>query len=341
VKPAIPPSWGFHFQKSRFDDQDELCSLLKGGSAEFIQKGRGAFEGNFTFVGLNSGTLQYGYIKLPHVGKGASMINRVGFLIRLDLRGEWICRGQSMDPRTIIYFPPRAEYQDVVPGNSSWAFVSFERETLERELLDRPGESSPLGSQGTHLFLPTQEAFEILRRRLKAVYAAVSTDPTLLDVPEARRGVEESVLSVLANALGSASRIRPASDSAALRSRLARQLDAYLSANTRDTVYLSDLCSVTGVSERTLRTVFQEHFGMSPVQYLKVRRMHHVRRALRRADSDRNTVQGVANRYGIWHLGRFAAEYRSLFGESPAETLKKSDETESSEAETLPARQIR
>jgi AraC family ethanolamine operon transcriptional activator len=115
-------------------------------------------------------------------------------------------------------------------------------------------------------------------------------------------------------------------------------VEAYLSVKTSDTVYLSDLCSVTGVSERTLRTVFQEHYGMSPVQYLKIRRMHHVRRALRRADSDRNTVQGVANRYGIWHLGRFAAEYRSLFGESPAETLKKSDETESLEVEAFPTR---
>ncbi|MCI0658294.1 MAG: helix-turn-helix domain-containing protein, partial [Acidobacteria bacterium] len=85
---------------------------------------------------------------------------------------------------------------------------------------------------------------------------------------------------------------------------------------------LADLCAVTGVSERTLRTVFQESYGMSPVQYLKLRRLHQVRRALRRADADLNTVQSVANRFGIWHMGRFAVEYRSLFGESPLETLK-------------------
>ena len=89
-----------------------------------------------------------------------------------------------------------------------------------------------------------------------------------------------------------------------------------------ETVYLADLCGVTGVSERTLRTVFQESYGMSPVQYLRLRRLHQVRKALRRADADLNTVQSVANRFGIWHMGRFAVEYRRLFSESPLETLK-------------------
>jgi AraC-like DNA-binding protein len=322
MKSAAPQYSNSHFQTTAFGDQDELASLLKGGDAEFIQKGRGAFEGNFTFVGLDAGTLQYGYVKLPHIGKGVSLVNRVGFLVRLDLRGEWTWRGQSMDRRSIIYFAPRAEYQDSAPGDSSWAFLSFEREVLERELLDTPGSGSPLSPQGNRLFLPRADSFEMLRRRLKAVQAAVMTDPSLLLVPEVRRGMQESVISVLANALGSASRIRPVSDGAAARTRLARDVDAYLEARKGDTVYLSDLCSVTGVSERTLRTIFQQTYGMSPVRYLKVRRMHQVRRALRRADADQNTVQSVANRFGIWHLGRFAVEYRNLFGESPLETLK-------------------
>src|SRR2546425_10106416 len=105
-----------------------------------------------------------------------------------------------------------------------------------------------------------------------------------------------------------------------------------------EAVYLSDLCAVAGVGERTLRTVFQETYGMSPVQYLKLRRLHQVKRALRRADSDLNTVQSVANRFGIWHLGRFAVEYRALFGESPLETLKKSGRQESTEPSVTLAR---
>ena len=65
-----------------------------------------------------------------------------------------------------------------------------------------------------------------------------------------------------------------------------------------------------------------ETYGISPVRYLKLRRLHQVRRALRRADGESNTVQSVAQSTGIWHLGRFAVEYRELFGESPLETLR-------------------
>lgn len=31
----------------------------------------------------------------------------------------------------------------------------------------------------------------------------------------------------------------------------------------------------------------------------------------------------VANNWGFWHMGRFAADYRKFFGELPSETLQK------------------
>jgi AraC-like DNA-binding protein len=307
---------------SLFKDHDELSSLIQGGDSEFIQRERGTFQGDFTFVGLDTGTVQFGYIKLPYIGKGVSRVNRAGFLIRLDLRGEWIWRGRSMDRRSIVYLAPNAEYQDISPGDSAWAFLSFDWKPLERALGAFTGTDFPMAPQGCRLFLPEEDSFETLRRRLKAVQSAVRTDPSLLQESGARHGIEESVLSVLALALGSASQIRPVTYGATARLRVVKQVEACLEARRGETVYLADLCSVTGVSERTLRTVFQENYGMSPVQYLRLRRLHQVRRALRRADSDLNTVQSVANRFGIWHMGRFAVEYRELFGESPLETLR-------------------
>ncbi|HEV8376949.1 MAG TPA: helix-turn-helix domain-containing protein [Candidatus Polarisedimenticolia bacterium] len=323
MAPGHPSTPHSLFRSARFSDHDELTSLIQGGDAEFIQKGRGAFEGNFTFVGLDGGTLQFGHIKLPHIGRGASSVKRLGFLLRLDLRGDWIWSGKNMDPRSIFYLAPHAEHQDICPGDSSWAFLSFERYLIDRassEILGSTDASLP--SRGSRLFLPDSEPFELLRRRLKAMQAAVHTDPSLLEVPEARHGMRESILAALSAALGSSSRVRPLNESVAARRRVSRQVDAYLDASRGETIYLSDLCAVTGVSERTLRTVFQENYRMSPVRYLRLRRLHQVRRTLRRVDAEGNTVQSVANRYGIWHLGRFAADYRYLFGESPVDTLR-------------------
>jgi len=50
--------------------------------------------------------------------------------------------------------------------------------------------------------------------------------------------------------------------------------------------------------------------------------MNGVRRDLQRADPSEK-IADVANRWGFWHMGQFAADYRRQFGELPSETLKR------------------
>jgi len=92
----------------------------------------------------------------------------------------------------------------------------------------------------------------------------------------------------------------------------------------RDGEYLTvaDLAFAAGVSERTLRTVFQEYFGMGPVQYLKLRTLNLIRKELKTADPSVTTITQVATRFGVWELGRLARDYQGLFGERPSETLR-------------------
>ena len=103
-----------------------------------------------------------------------------------------------------------------------------------------------------------------------------------------------------------------------------RRLEELLEANPDRILYLTELCSATGVSERTLRTCCHEHLGISPTRYLWLRRMHLARRGLRVADTAATTVTDVATSYGFWELGRFSVAYRSLFGESPSAVASRS-----------------
>jgi AraC family ethanolamine operon transcriptional activator len=67
--------------------------------------------------------------------------------------------------------------------------------------------------------------------------------------------------------------------------------------------------------------VFNETFGVTPTRYLQLKRLHEVHRTLRAADADETSVSHVLAQHNEWQLGRFAAQYRRLFGEKPSETL--------------------
>lgn len=107
----------------------------------------------------------------------------------------------------------------------------------------------------------------------------------------------------------------------ASRARIIALITELLEKHQTSALRLAALCEVTGVSERTLRTMFREQFGVGPKRYLRTRTLHTVRAALAGADPARETVSGIAKRFGLSDIGRMAKDYSALFGEYPRATL--------------------
>jgi AraC-like DNA-binding protein len=84
------------------------------------------------------------------------------------------------------------------------------------------------------------------------------------------------------------------------------------------------ICKELNVDERVLRRCCHVHLGLGPVRYLRLLRMQRVRRALRNGTCGTTTVTQVVQRHGFGEVGRFAAEYRTLYGELPSTTLNRS-----------------
>lgn len=114
---------------------------------------------------------------------------------------------------------------------------------------------------------------------------------------------------------------RPAAPSR--RRAAVRRIEEYLDANRGATPSIPTLCAVAEVSERTLEYATREHLGMTPVRFLKLRRLNGIRRELLDPENQAAGVTEVAHRAGIYDLGRFAGEYRRLFGELPSHTLRR------------------
>jgi transcriptional regulator GlxA family with amidase domain len=96
----------------------------------------------------------------------------------------------------------------------------------------------------------------------------------------------------------------------------------YIEAQLSATIRVASICSYARTTLRTLNRSFRQELGMSPQEYVKVRRLNRVRRQLLVVDCEQSArVTDVAMQHGFTHLGRFAGEYRRYFGESPRETL--------------------
>lgn len=84
---------------------------------------------------------------------------------------------------------------------------------------------------------------------------------------------------------------------------------------------IAELASACGVARRTLQKHFMRFLGRTPRQLLREVRLDRVRQALLCA-RPQERVSDIACRCGVAHLGRFAAEYRRCYGETPSATLR-------------------
>jgi AraC family ethanolamine operon transcriptional activator len=90
---------------------------------------------------------------------------------------------------------------------------------------------------------------------------------------------------------------------------------------------IGDLCRITKASERTMHYAFIERFSLSPAHYMKIQRLNGVRKELCGEHAPLMNIADVANKWGFWHLGQFARDYRNLFCELPSATYKRKRST--------------
>jgi AraC-like DNA-binding protein len=115
----------------------------------------------------------------------------------------------------------------------------------------------------------------------------------------------------------------PAERQASSSAAIVRKIEAWVDGQSPASLQIADLCRALHLSRRTLQRAFTETLGIGPARYLMLKRLTAVRAELRRSDPAVIKVTDTAIKYGFWELGRFAQDYRRMFGERPSETLSK------------------
>ena len=163
---------------------------------------------------------------------------------------------------------------------------------------------------------------EGLRAYLRQIFALVASDPGRLEQPSSQRLILEDLLPLLLEAL-----IHGADQVGRLprppaRIEIVKAAQRWLDDHPQQPITLADLCRQAHASRRSLIQGFRDHLGMGPMAYVKVQRLHGVRRLLLGADPDQVRIGSIAAAWGFLNAGHFARDYRLLFGEMPRDTLR-------------------
>jgi AraC family ethanolamine operon transcriptional activator len=174
-----------------------------------------------------------------------------------------------------------------------------------------------------HVLPASRDAVARLGARLEALLDEARSNSSVLQHPQAVRSMEQDLLAAFCQSL-TLPKPAPRHVGGKMRQRGLRRAVEYLRSTDTGLVTVADVCRVAQVSERTLEYAFRETFGLSPLRFLHLRCYHAIRRDLLAADPNTATVTEIAQSNGFYQMGRFAARYKLLFGESPSQTLKNS-----------------
>jgi AraC family transcriptional regulator, ethanolamine operon transcriptional activator len=293
------------------EDPDAMANAMTDGlRGEYLQLEAKPFSGSWTTLRFDRMVIQFGREDVATVRRLRVPADRAAFVVPIATTPLARWNARPIAPHQMVACMPGAECFAFDPGGTHFAIVSVPLGSpIAAAARDAYGSAG-----GSTIITPAEAAaFELLRY----LETAASLLDVVADEPPPMHGAcwaERLLLSCLE----SASAGRSDADPSKARSLIVGRAEAFYRSHVGEPVSIARLSTVVGVSERSLRNAFYDVYTTSPKRYLKLWQLHQVRRELRAAHS---SVTDVATFNGFYELGRFAGEYKALFGEVPSVTL--------------------
>lgn len=232
--------------------------------------------------------------------------------------GECRINGLPVTDNTIMCRPGNRDFELVTPEAFDILGIVVDRERLYRAA-DIQGVPLPEHRlEQPRLILPAGT----LKQLRYVLMRLMGSDTTLT----ARQHSQDLVMMALLQVLQEDGPTPEAIPSYAHRKAVVDRVKGYLAEQGDAPVTMTQLCELAHVSRRTLQYSFETILGISPLRFLRVSRLNQVRRALSDASKGR-TVTDISAEWGFWHASQFAKDYKQLFGESPSDTLRRSQQS--------------
>ena len=303
-----PATWS-----AEFDHIEPVAEAQRDFQAELVQISPGRFRYGLGLVDFGplqaqSNSLDGAYLGHARVPAGAWTL----FFPTGGPDGASRLNGMVPGRMDAVLYGPRAELHARVADGQRWTMAVLHDNPF-REIF----ECLPAAREGRAVQLPGLLARAPGLLRLEGVSGSGAPGSAGVAVSEAVvDGLSAELDGALAAGAPPVGRLRADKRAA----RVTSAAVAYLEAAQGQPVYSQEIGAAIGVSPRFVNRCFDAVFGMSLHRYLRLRLLAEARRRLM-AGADGVMVKQVALDLGLWHFGRFAREYRAIYGEMPSQTL--------------------
>ena len=315
-KAAPPTTRAISRQLRNFSEFSEVFAQWNG---QFYQMSRGQFQGSIRVIAGQNVRMFEAETNQSILTRG--MDSEFATFIPITTRNEatnW--HGRSLSAGQMIVKRPEAEYHNLTARNAKLRALLVPVRLLEDAARILNGSEADFQASTWSAPRLPAKAMARLEKGLSEMMAVSLEDPAFL---ESKEGVafEMECLRRVINAISALSMSEGNSLDPCSRVALVRRSVDLMHAHLDQPLSTLDLCAELDTSDRTLRRSFRETYGLGPLAYFRVIRLHAVRTALHAARGSQATVADIARRWGFHRLGSFANEYRVQFGELPSRTL--------------------
>ena len=305
-----------------FTEPERLAGAIRGADLEPCLLSRGTDRCELFRAELPGTTLDTASLGSRFLFSGSMPKDCVTLLYvhRCPTPGHALNFGVTHGPNHMAVFRPGGEVRGITPAGFTNATLTIPLARFIARLEElSPDLLADVLRSGMTL-QPSLATADHLMAAVDHVRALADFSPAAAAAAAAEERLIDAYLSALDSSRDASLRpaaLRPRRRTARLRAAIDR-----LNADNSGNVTLTDLCEAAGVSRRGLEQIFRELAGTTPSTVIQRHRLHGVRRTLMAASPAPGAVKQAAYHWGFWHLGRFAVDYRRLFGESPSVTLR-------------------
>jgi len=305
-----------------YRDFDEFADSIRGLAGRFIPTARSASDWWIDAVNVQRIELQQLQIGGASTFAGDGKDGTLTFGIPMTDPHSIRIDGHGLGDGSFILLKHDQPFTYSGRLVTRWAGV-----TIPMDYIDTDSDQGETMQGGASALEETRAQTETrLLDRMRRLVARVCTDDDTVELvdPAACAAAEEEVLTAASLVLQASTCMseRHVGRPQVSRTRIIARCLELMDASAGQPMLIGDLCRASQVSERTLRNVFQEYFGVGPMRLLKVRQLREIRAALAGADAGEQTVAKIAARFGVWDFSLFARNYRALYCETPSTTLR-------------------